>query len=100
MLVRSWNLQTSNVALPQWIKSGDNPREIEEKVPAPHHLLVLLTEAIPAGTGPATVDDQKDQNPEPGHGPLHISSSPAILVPLFVPVIGQVPTKQAWLAVH
>lgn len=34
-LVHSWNLQTSNVALPQWIKSGNNPREIEEKVPAP-----------------------------------------------------------------
>jgi hypothetical protein len=34
-LVHSWNLQTSNVALPQRIKSGDNPRHLEEKVPAP-----------------------------------------------------------------
>jgi hypothetical protein len=48
MLMHSWNLQTSNVALPQWIKSGDNPRHLEEKVPAPTRQ-VLLTEAI---TGP------------------------------------------------
>jgi hypothetical protein len=29
-----WNLQTSNVALPQWIKSEDNPSHLEEEVSA------------------------------------------------------------------
>src|SRR6476661_214013 len=59
-LMHSWNLQTSNVALPQWTKSGDNPRHLEEKVPAPNHRTpeaspanaALLTEASPPGSGP------------------------------------------------